>query len=213
MTRTNKGPSDVHGVDALRALRSLQPPAGMQERLVENILHRARERGVDPAGRGFHWEAWKLWASAGLAVVAAASILCIVALQGHRETGQPLEARVPARGINPAIARADARQTGRPVHAVARSYREPRRVTSAPVPHTAPPMPLSAQERLLVALAGRPALAASAAVSRPVSDSGLGANALFELDHEQLTPLQAVPLESTPIPPLPSNPISSGESQ
>ena len=213
MTTTNKEASHVHGVDALQALRSIQPPAGMQERLVENIMHRAGERRVNPARGGFYGEAWKLWASAGLAVVAAASILCIVALQGHRETGQPLEARVPARGINPAIARADARQTGRPVHAVARSYREPRRVTSAPVPHTAPPMPLSAQERLLVALAGRPALAARDAVSQTVSDNGLGANALFELDHEQLTPLQAAPLEATPIPPLPSNPIPSGENQ
>jgi hypothetical protein len=205
--------NDREDSNPLQSLNLLQPPPGMQERLAKNIAERARQQHLHPVARGYRKYSWELWIGASIAAVAMAVIVCILALHTHRTANLPLEANLPAHKIIPVPAHTDAVQTSSPPHAAARTHPEPRRTTAAFIPHTPPPLPLTAQERLLLELASAPSLAAGTAISQPVTDHGLGANSLFELDHEQLTPLQPAQLESTPLPSLPSNPTSSGENQ
>jgi hypothetical protein len=64
-----------------------------------------------------------------------------------------------------------------------------------------PPLPLSAQERLLLQLARSPEIArAPAAILRTVVvvNHGVGLNTIFELDHQNPSPLQST-LQTQPI--------------
>ncbi len=64
-----------------------------------------------------------------------------------------------------------------------------------------PPLPLSAQERLLLQLAHSPEIAHAPAPitgTEVVVNHGLGGNAIFELDHQTPSPLQST-LQTQPI--------------
>jgi len=202
---TTPGNSEIRASDsnALQALGSLQPPAGMQERVLENVAARVRHQQLHPIARGLRKYAWELWASASIAVVAAAVILGIFALRSHRATNEPQVAAVRIHKIDPAPAFTYAVQTNNPPRKAARVYRV-RKEEAAPIPHTPPPQPLTSQERLLLTLARTPSLAAGVAQMQTISPHGLGANALFELDHEQLQPMHESKLLQ-PLPPLPQN--------
>jgi hypothetical protein len=204
----NSVPNEVNSsdVDALQALRSLPLPEGMQDRITERV----RQRQLESPQLGLRCYARELWLGASIAVVAAAVILGIVALQAHRTASPLVSANVPPRTVVLTPAAANTQSAANSLRKLVHNYRARQ---AALIPHTPPPLPLTSQERLLLALANTPSLAAGAAVSQPVPDHGLGANSLFDLDHEQLKPMQPEPLESAPLPPAPSNPLSSGENQ
>ena len=208
MTTPNQQENRAPGLDALRALNSIQPPEGMQQRLIENIAERVREQQLRPVARGFRKYAWELWAGASIAVVAAAIIVCIFALQTHHTENSPQMAGMPIHTASPAPTYADAAQANPLPHKAARSYRAKlahRAEAAAYIPHTPPPQPLTEQEHLLLALASNPSLAIGMAQTQTISQHGLGANALFELDHEQLQPMRSESKLLQPLPPLPHN--------
>ena len=67
------------------------------------------------------------------------------------------------------------------------------RPLTEPVFLNAPPLPLTHQEYLLLALARTPKLAGARGLvtaSETVPEHGLGSNAIFELEHEELKPLE-----------------------
>lgn len=204
MTTPNNQQSQDSTFNALQALNSLQPPAGMQERLVKNIAERARHQQLHPVARGLRKYAWELWAGASIGIVAAAVLLCIFALQSRRTANQPQIAAIETHKIIPAPTSTQAFQINIPHHKTVRNYPTQRETGAAPIPHTPPPQPLTSQERLLLTLANSPSLAAGVAQSQTISQHGLGANALFELDHEQLQPMHESKLLQ-PLPPLPNN--------
>jgi len=199
MTMHNNQESRDSDFNALQALNSLQPPAGMQERLVKNIAEHARQQQLHPVTRGFRKYAWELWAGAAIAVAAAAVILCILALQSHHAVNQPQVASLETHRIYPVTI---STQASAPPHKATHSY-QVRKTGPAVIPHTPPPQPLTSQERLLLKLANTPS-AAGLAQSQTISQHGLGANALLELDHEQLQPMRESKLLQ-PLPPLPNN--------
>jgi anti-sigma-K factor RskA len=205
MTTPNDQENRPATLNALHALNSLQPPAGMQDRLTQNLTERVRHQQLHPVARELKKYAWEMWAGASIAVVAAAVILCIFALQSHRTANQPQIAMVETHKINSAPTSTHAVKTNNPSHKAAGSYREQREVESAAIPHTPPPQPLTSQERLLLTLANSPSLAAGVAQSQTISQHGLGTNALFELDHEQLQPMRSESKLLQPLPPLPNN--------
>ena len=205
MTPSNNQESHDSGFNALQALNSLQHPAGMQERVLENLAARVRHQQLHPLARGLRKYAWELWAGASIGIVAAAVLLCIFALQSHRTTNQPQVARVETPKIGSAPTSAHAVQTNSPPYKATRTYRAQKEETSAAIPHTPPPEPLTSQERLLLTLANTPSLAAGVAQSQTISQHGLGTNALFELDHEQLQPMRSESKLLQPLPPLPNN--------
>ena len=221
MNTTNQEKNRDSSVNALQALRSVQPPTGMQERVMQTLAARAREQAAAPASVWRRY-AWELWAGGAIAVAAAVVMFGILSMRSHHVTTPGLEANVQKQIVVPVPSPADAAQMILLPRTEAHSISGPQRhaprkevadVSHTAIPHAAPPMPLTSQERLLIALASTPSLAASAAVSQPVRDHGLGANALFELGHQRLTPLRPAALESTPLRPLASNSIFSGENQ
>jgi len=204
MTSPNNQETRDSGPNALRALSSLQPPAGMQERITQNISERVHQQQNHPVARGLRKYAWEMWAGASIAVVATAVILCIFALQSHPTVNQPQVAIVETRKIDPTTAHTPVTPTNNAPHKAAHSYRV-QKEEAATIPHTPPPQPLTSQERLLLTLANSPSLAAGVAQSQTISQHGLGTNALFELDHEQLQPMRSESKLLQPLPPLPNN--------
>jgi len=188
-------------VNALEALRSLPLPEGMQERITERV----RQRQLEPPARGLRRYTWELWLGASIATVAAAAIFCIVTLQAHRTSGPPVTANAPAHTVVPTPVSTNTQTPTHPPRMVVHTYRVRQSAPEAPIPHTPPPQPLTAQERLLLELARTPSLAAGVAQSQTISQHGLGPNALFELDHEQLQPMQSESKLLQPLPPLSPN--------
>jgi len=197
MTPSNQE-SRTSDLNALQALNSLQPPEGMQERITEHI----RQRQLQFPSRRLSRYARELWAGVSIAVVAATIIVCIFALQTHHAENSPQVAGVTTHAILSAPASANAAPAVSPPHKTARSSRATRTEVVEVIPHTPPPMPLTSQERLLLALANTPSLAAGVAQTQTISQHGLGPNALFELDHEELQPMRS---ESKLLQPLPQN--------
>jgi hypothetical protein len=188
-------------VNALEALRSLPLPEGMQERIAERI----RRRQLESPSRGFRRYRWELWLGASIAAVTAAAIFCIIALQAHSTASPPVMANVPARTVVPTTASTNTQTAAHPPRMAVHTYREKQAAPGALIPHTPPPMPLTAQERLLLELARTPSLAAGVAQSQTILQHGLGPNALFELDHEQLQPMRSESRLLQPLQPLPQN--------
>jgi len=204
MTTLNNQESRACGHNALKALNSLQPPDGIQERVMQNIAERVRHQQLSPALHGCRKYAWELWAGATIALIAAAIIVCIFALQARRVENPPLAANMPTHKIAPTSIRTGTEPAANPPRKVPHTNRTEKSRSAAPIPHTPPPQPLTAQERLLLRLANTPSLAAGLAQTQTISQHGLGANALFELDHEQLQPMRESKLLQ-PLPPLPHN--------
>jgi hypothetical protein len=201
----NSAPNDHQinssDVNALQALRSLPLPEGMQDRITERV----RQRQLESPARGLRRYMWELWLGASIAAVTAAAIFCIVALQVHRTASPPVTANMPAHTVIPTPASTNTQTATHPPRKVVHSYRAKQSAPEAPIPHTPPPMPLTAQERLLLELARSPLLAAGVVQTQTISQHGLGNNALFELDHEQLQPMRTESKLLQPLPPLPHN--------
>jgi hypothetical protein len=203
-------PSREIEIDALRPLSSIHTPEGMQSRIMERVSQREIKRAAPSVNR----YAWEFWTGISIGAVALAAIFGFLALHAHRAAPAPVAA-ITLHNVLPTTVRSlpATQRTLKPIRVHTAISVALTSSPDVPLQQSPPPLPLTQQECLLLALAGTPALAASAAVTQPVPDHGLGVNSIFELEHEQLTPLQAEPLESTPLSPIPSNPISSGENQ
>ena len=210
---------------ALHLLGHAQPPAGMEDRLNQRLRHRQAELAQRTSSRKQNGMRSVL----GFAL--ACSVIAVVVMV-VRHADQPLNAPAPTHASTvplmhaspvPAIeakagtanvAAGNARRT--PLRLVVSSKRPAR---SAAPGMVATPLPLTEQEKLLLALARAPRYAATSGLEHVELAQTTGdrellrRNALFELDHERITPLPPPELESTPIPPLASNPISLGDHQ
>ena len=195
MTTPTDRQNHASDLDALQALGSLQPPAGMQERIAERV----RQRQLNPVAQGLRKYSLEFWAGASIAVVAAVVILGIIALQAHRAASPLLATNVPPHTIVPTHATVNTQSIANSPRKVLHIYRA-KQATEAPIPHTPPPQPLTEQERVLVALANTPSLVAGVAQTQIISEHGLGPNALFELDHEDLQPMLSESRLSQPQP-------------
>jgi hypothetical protein len=178
---------------ALRMLGQAPPPEGMEARIAGRMRQRQVELAVAPARRRNILR----WSFAAAAVVAL-----VVLVEHHRAAGtnasvDRMAVVSPQHGTPlalPAIARTDV-----PVHVVrvVRLRRTARaRIEPAKIPQNAPPLPMTEQEHLLLALARSPQLLpalADVTTSETVADHGLGKNAIFELDHQELTQLPPMP--------------------
>ncbi len=201
-----KEPVELHEdiARSLRMLGQVSPPEGMEARIARRMRQRQAELSAHPVAK----RAWG-WGLAVPGVIAvAAAVLLSYHRAGTRMTADRVVAVAPQRAVpSPAtvIARADARvpvtRVVRPVR-VARVVRK--RAMVAEIPHSPPPLPLTPQEHLLLALARTPSLLPSLAGvtrSETVVDHGLGQNSIFELDHQNLTQME--PAHFTPLKPMP----------
>jgi len=204
MQNHGEGNQQSSGLDPLHALNSIHVPDGLQSRITERL----HQMHAEQPARSLKRYTRELWIGAAIGVAAVIAICCFLALHSNRAAITPLALNAP-HNIIPTTAPQVVRLTQKP----ARSHTAHSSAPPVSIPQPPPPLPLTQQERLLLALASKPALAAGSAVSQPVADHGLGANSIFDLDHEQLKPMQPEPLEFTPLPPAPSNPIPSGENQ
>jgi hypothetical protein len=186
---------------ALRMLGSAALPEGMEARVAARV--RAAELNV-VAAPGSIWR-WSL------VTVGALAIAGVVLLgRHHARDAAPLvvETRSQVMPMAPVVVEVEhVRRGRRVVHAAVGS------AGMSGASQVAPPLPLTQQEKLLLAFAQRPGLAAglgSVATSEVIVDHGLGENAIFELDHEEFaqlkSTLQLVPLKSA----LPQ-PVHSGD--
>lgn len=186
-----KEPVELHE-DVARALRLLgqaAAPEGMEARIAGRLRQRQAELSVASPRRT---NGWRL----GFAVAGVVAVVGI--LLSHRHAGVTMTANraaveLPHRATPPAtIARADAL-----AHTVRVRRTAPRtRIVQAKIPQSAPPLPLTEQEHLLLALARRPQLLPSlrsVTTSETIADHGLGKNAIFELDHQELPQLPPMP--------------------
>jgi hypothetical protein len=194
-----KEPLDLHE-DVTRALRMLgqaQPPEGMESRIAGRLRERQAELSGDLAPRGnLRHARWML--AYALAVAAAV----VVMLSWHHPRVVPprqvaIEAPHHAAPLASVPVRMDVPATTARVQR--RTYIVHARVVQAQASAPSqipPPLPLTRQEQLLLALAQTPRLApAFITTSETVVDHGLGQNAIFELDHQDLKEL--TPLKST----------------
>ena len=207
MPNHSEGNQQSSSLDPLHALNSIHLPDGLQSRITERLHQMHAEH---PAGSLKRYTR-ELWTGAAIGAAAVIAICCFLALHSNRAATTPLAVNVP-RNIIPIIP-ATAPQAVRLTQQPARAHTAHSSAPPVLIPQPPPPLPLTQQERLLLALASKPSLAAVSAVSQPVADHGLGANSIFDLDHEQLIPLQPQPLESTPLPPALSDPTFSGETK
>jgi hypothetical protein len=185
-----KEPVELHE-DIARALRMLgqaAPPEGMEARIAGRLRQRQAELSVASPRRSNGWR----WC------VAVATVVAVVGISlSHRHAAVTVPVNraaveLPHRALPPTtIARVDA-----PVHAVRGRRTVRTRIVQAKIPQGAPPLPLTEQEHLLLALARRPQLLPSlrsVTTSETIADHGLGKNAIFELDHQELPQLPPMP--------------------
>ena len=184
---------------ALRMLGQASPPDGMEARIAGRLRQRQAELSESSAARGNLLR--KRWIFATAMLVAAVAL----ALLGLH----PADRAVPASRASVQLpyhaassAPAEILQASIPVN-VARIRRRSH-VVAAPDPRmknstdfrNPPPLPLTRQEKLLLALARTPKLAPSfITTSETVVDHGLGKNAILELDHQE--PKELTPLKTT----------------
>jgi hypothetical protein len=200
-----KEPVELHE-DTARALRMLgqaAPPEGMEARLVGRLQQRRAESNV--AGRA------GLNIFSGRMVLAGAMVaacVMVAVLARHRPNVAKRDVVADVR----AVASASPRAVTKPaVYGPVKATRHVR-ISRAPVEHNrqvsfpGPEEPLTEQERLLLRLARAPGPALGAVTTtETVVDHGLGENAIFEIDHEELaqlkTTLQLTSLRNTLPPP------------
>jgi len=181
----------------LRMLGQAAPPEGMEARIAQRMHERQAELSERAAaGRNSLPVRWTF------ASVAAAVVVAVVMLSWHQARVAPprqvaVETPHRAAPLASALSRTDvpvntARVRHR-MHLVHARILEAQ--TSAPSQNP-PPLPLTPQEQLLLALAQTPKLApAFITTSETVVDHGLGKNAILELDHQELKEL--TPLKTT----------------
>jgi hypothetical protein len=195
--------------DAARMLRLLARaplPEGMEARLTAELRGRQRalaQRAAASAGLRLPG----MFVLAGLALVLIAALLVNLRRSEQVQTGQSASNSEPrSTAVQPAALpkaaphlmrarRSMPRATGR----LGMEQHEPAQVT--PEFLNPPPLPLSAQERLLLELARSRALERAPALilsSEVVVNHGVGRNAIFELDHQNPSPLQST-LQTSPI--------------
>jgi hypothetical protein len=172
---------------ALRMLGQAPPPEGMEARIAGRLQRSRAELVVARRGVGARW----MFAAAAVAAVAGVVVMSMV----HRPHGAPLpQVVVEPTQVQPLVVRTEA--VGSAIRSRHTSHVVRVRVDVDPayVPSlSAPPLPLTQEERLLMALAQTPhSLPAIAGVthSETVANHGLGQNAIFELDHENLTQMK-----------------------
>jgi len=210
-------PVELHE-DVARSLRILGQapmPEGMEDRIIGQMRQRQAELHSAVSNRG-NRRRWML----GSAIAASAVVVGLVS-QHHATptaTAKHLVTNSPGREtpqMTAAILRVET-----PANAV-RVPHSPR-VIRARVSQTAasapsfnpPPLPLTQQERLLLAFAQAPRIGpalASVTASETVIDHGLGKNAVLELDHEDFKPLKTT-LQPTQLSTL-HKPNLSGENE
>lgn len=191
--------------DVLRALSDVTAPEGMEQRIVLRMRQRQAELSVRRGSRA---------ARVGWLVAAGAAVACaavVLLMPGKRMADPPIRSAVVnappvVRGVEgPVGSEAHAR---RPVLISSRAQKEPAVDQTSRI---TPPLPLTQQEKLLLAYARAPQFrSALVAVSttEAVDNHGLGANTIFELDHQQLTPMPTTsPNEPT------MEPTDSGDTQ
>ena len=203
-----KEPVDVQE-DAERSLRLLARaplPEGMEARLNAELRGRQMALTQRAAAR----EGLRLpgmYALAAFGVVLVAALLVNLRRSEQVQTGESASSTVslsPAAG--PVVSPKVVPHLVRARHSIPRATGRRVMEQQAPEPLTQeflnpPPLPLSAQERLLLKLARSremeraPALILSSEV---VVNHGVGRNAIFELDHQNPSPLQST-LQTSPI--------------
>jgi|GEM_PF-5663767 len=183
---------------ALRMLGHVRTPEGMEARIAGEMRRRQAEMVARTASGS--QKSWAWWGFAA-AVVAVAAFGLKMELKTRPKTVAPVqrarvEASVPPQPVL-AVRHVDAVV---PVHArrVRQQVREERVSLSAVAapPQIAPPLPLTQQEKLLLALAHTPEAASGRVLtfmttSETIKDHGLGKNTIFELDHQELQPMQS----------------------
>ena len=179
---------------ALRMLGQAAPPEGMEARIVGRLQQRQAELSERTGAGGNRLRLRWAFASA----IAAAAIVAGLLSWHHGRAVTPVRVAVKA----PHLEEPTVRLANVPVNAVRVRHRV--RVVrartleaqvSAPSQNP-PPLPLTRQEYLLLALAQTPKLApAFITNSETVVDHGLGKNAILELDHQELKEL--TPLKTT----------------
>jgi len=203
-----KEPVDVQE-DAERSLRLLARaplPEGMEARLTAEL----RGRQMALAQRATASDGLRLpgaYALAAFAVVLIAALLVNLRWSEQVPTGQSTSS---AESHAAAVAFASPPKAA--PHLVRARQSIPRatgrRVTEQHTPEpltpeflNPPPLPLSAQERLLLKLARSQEMERASALilsSEVVVNHGVGRNAIFELDHQNPSPLQST-LQTSPI--------------
>jgi hypothetical protein len=188
---------------ALRMLGQALPPDGMEARIAGRLRQRQAELSACSAARGNLLRKRWIFATAMLVVAV------VIALLGLH----PADRAVP---VSRASSRASVQlpyhaapsapaeivQASVPVNVA--SIRRRSHVVAAPDPRmkiftnfrNPPLLPLTHQEKLLLALAQTPSLAPSfITTSETIVDHGLGKNAILELDHQE--PKELTPLKTT----------------
>jgi hypothetical protein len=195
--------------DAERALRLLARaplPEGMEERLTAELRSRQMALAQRAAARG-GFPLPGMYALAAFAVVLIAALLVNLRQSEQVQIGQSASS---AESHAAAVAFASPPKAA--AHLV-RARHSMLRVTSrrgtdqqmheqaSPEFLNPPPLPLSAQERLLLHLAQSLRMERSPALitnTEVVANHGVGTNAIFELDHQNPSPLQSS-LQTHPI--------------
>jgi hypothetical protein len=184
---------------ALRMLGQAAPPEGMEARIVLRMRERQAELASNLAARRNPRRTRWIFASA-VAVAAAAIVMLSwhhvrVALPRQVAVETPHhvtpQASAPVRTDLP-VNTSRLRHRIYPVHAGILQAQ-----VSAPSQNP-PPLPLTRQEQLLLALAQTPRLPPaldSVTTSETIVDHGLGKNTIFELDHQE--PQELTPLKTT----------------
>ena len=180
---------------AWQVISNAASPEGMEARILARV--RSREEEMRSRRRWFQWRPMMLWA-------AAAALVAIVVSFAMMRHGGTTEERVVERASVVAPRESAYREVPKrtDVHAdVLDTQRLRKRIVArnvvVPRFQNPPPLPLSEQERLLVALAQRPQLLpelTSIERTETVKAHGIGENSIFELSTQPLQPVQPAPL-------------------
>jgi len=172
----------------LRLLGSAAPPDGIETRVVAKL--RARQFEIAARRRWWTFDARIAWAAVAVVIAALAAGLHGRAVKTEQVSvpvvRKPREAAVPIAAV-----------AALPVHARRRVVSRASHDVAARGPMNAPALPLTQQERLLLALAKRPQLLPelrSITKTEMVKGNGVGENSIFELATQPLEPVQAAPL-------------------
>lgn len=224
MSEAWHGNTKASATEILRSLGSVQPPEGMEARIVQRIRQRQAEMSLPPAINGISCGiSWTRWGKA--AAMAGVATLMMLLSQRLRHHVTPQEHTVDLAFAGP-VAQAPthsrakaAPPTATPAHLVhhfAPALRAQKAVSVAAEPSQPPPLPLTRQERLLLALARNPQFASGKQrlpvfTTETIAYHGLGENALFELGHQQLTYLEPLRPDPTLFKPMLHNLTSPGD--
>jgi hypothetical protein len=195
--------------EAVRAFQMLARaplPEGMEARLTAELRGRQMAHSQRAAARGGLWLPGT-YALAAMALVLVAALLVNLRRSEQVQRGQIAWGAVPfSPAVGPVAPPKAVPHLVRTRHSMPRATEHPVREPNATQQVTpeflnAPPLPLSAQERLLLKLAGSPRLRHAPALitrSEVMENHGVGRNAIFELDHQNPSPLQST-LQTSPI--------------